>query len=247
MEYSKDELERHIKQEHQMSPFATYLREIVYGGSDGIITTFAVVGGFAGAQGGSHLGGIGYMAVLLFGLANLFADGFSMALGNILSIRSEQDRYRKERAKEEREMNRNLPMEKAETVQLLIQRGFEKEDAHSLVELYSKNKEYWADFMMRYELGMEDLREVNPFATGFATLVAFIAFGSIPLVPYIFFSGTSLTFPLAVAFTFSALILLGILRWRVTSDSLIRSVGEIVFLGGISSCVAFFVGTFFKG
>ena len=75
MEYTNKDLQKHLQEEHKMSPFSEYLREIVYGGVDGIVTTFAVVAGFAGANAGSQVGGLGALAVLLFGLANLFADG----------------------------------------------------------------------------------------------------------------------------------------------------------------------------
>ena len=79
-------------EEHKVSIFQSYLKEIVYGGNDGIVTTFAIVAGFAGAQ-LSAASPMGYVTVLLFGFANLFADGLSMGLGNFLSIRSEKDSY----------------------------------------------------------------------------------------------------------------------------------------------------------
>jgi vacuolar iron transporter family protein len=100
MEYSKADLEKHRKEEHSSSPFSTYLKEIVYGGNDGIVTTFAVVAGFAGAQSDTNVATYSFLTVLLFGIANLFADGASMGLGNFLSLRSEQDLYKKEKAKE---------------------------------------------------------------------------------------------------------------------------------------------------
>lgn len=60
-----------------------YVREIVYGANDGIITTFAVVAGVTG-------GGLSAPVVLICGVANLLADGLSMAVGNYLSIRSHE-------------------------------------------------------------------------------------------------------------------------------------------------------------
>lgn len=245
MEYTREDLERHIKEEHKQSPFSEYLKEIVYGGNDGIVTTFAVVAGFAGAQ-GSNTVEIGVLAVLLFGLANLFADGASMGLGNFLAIRSEQDRYTKERKKEEHEIVHSTEMEKAETRQLLEDRGFSTEDADHLVAIYAKNPSYWADFMMRYELEMEDLTEENPALTATATFLSFIIFGFIPLIPYVFLSTVGDTFVLAAVFTGIALTLLGVLRWFITRESLVRSVGEIVLIGGVSAAIAYLVGTFFR-
>jgi VIT1/CCC1 family predicted Fe2+/Mn2+ transporter len=60
-----------------------YVRELIYGANDGIVTTFAVVAGVAG-------GGLSLRVVLIMGAANLFADGVSMAAGNYLSIRSHE-------------------------------------------------------------------------------------------------------------------------------------------------------------
>ena len=185
MEYTNKDLQNHLKEEHKVSPFSEYLKEIVYGGVDGIVTTFAVVAGFAGANAGMQVGGLGALTVLLFGLANLFADASSMALGNFLSIRSEQDRYTQEEAKERHEVETNPRMEMAESIEILKQQGFSESDAVQLVEIYATNKEYWVNFMMKYELEMEDLRNENPLLTGFATFTSFIFFGSIPLLPYI--------------------------------------------------------------
>ncbi|MBP9690737.1 VIT1/CCC1 transporter family protein [Candidatus Woesebacteria bacterium] len=244
MKYTREDLRRHIETEHKGSPFAVYLKEIVYGGNDGIVTTFAVVAGFAGAQSSNSMQ-IGYLAVLLFGLANLFADAASMGLGNFLATRSDQDLYRQEKQKEREEIEKNHLMEVAETKQLLMERGFDPVDAGKLVEIYSKNTNYWADFMMKYELGMEDVQDENPVFTALATFIAFITFGFIPLVPYVFFAGAANTFEYAIAFTAFALVLLGILRWRVTGVAMFQSIGEIVLIGGVSAGIAYFVGTLF--
>src|SRR3989338_5674034 len=114
MTYSKYDLEKHLKNEHKISPFSQYLREIVYGGNDGIVTTFAVVAGFSGAGIGPATG-YSYLTVLLFGFANLLADWAAMGLGNFLSIRSNQDVYREEMRKEATEIERNFSAEFEET------------------------------------------------------------------------------------------------------------------------------------
>lgn len=242
--YSQKELAEHLRKEHKMSPFSTYLREIVYGGNDGIVTTFAVVAGFSGAN-LSSANGLGYMTVLLFGLANLFADASSMGLGNLLSMRAEQDRYKQEREKELKEIKHNISIEKQETEQLLMTKGFSQKHAEELTLIYASNTDYWADFMMRYELEMSDPTNENPVLTGGVTFASFIIFGSIPLIPYFIFGNHENTFYFAMVATCIALLLLGLLRWRVTKDSLIRSVGEIIIIGGISAAIAYFVGTLF--
>lgn len=244
MRYSHKDLAKHLREEHKLSPFSTYLKEIVYGGNDGIVTTFAVVAGFAGANmSGSN---IEYATVLLFGLANLFADASSMGLGNLLSLRSEHERYKQERLKEAQEIESNTEIEKLETEELLKSKGFNEKDAKQLVTIYSGNKEYWVDFMMRYELEMEDPTNENPLLTGAATFLAFIIFGSIPLIPFFVIGDSVNTFFYAVISTAIALFLLGLLRWRVTKDSIITSVGEILVIGGVSASIAYYVGTLFR-
>ncbi len=246
MRYTRRDLERHIAEEHRQSPFAEYLKEIVYGGNDGIVTTFAVVAGFAGAGAGVQLGELGYLTVLLFGLANLFADGASMGLGNFLAVRADQDQYRQHKLKEVNEIEHNPEMERAESVELLSEKGFTKEQAHQLVDIYATNKDYWADFMMRYELEMSSPEGENPWLNGIATFLAFISFGTIPLLPFIITPGDSNTFLYAIIATASALFLLGLLRWKVTKEAIFRTIGEILLVGGTSAAIAFFVGTFFR-
>lgn len=242
-EYTKEEFEKHLKLEHKQY-FSGYLKEIVYGGSDGIVTTFAVVAGFAGAQSGV-LNDYPVIIVVILGFANLFADGFSMATGNVLSIFADKDVYKAEKEKELYEIRNNTELERMETQYLLRQQGFNKTDAEKLTDLYSKNENYWAEFMMKYELKTPTPEHENPVVTGLATMGSFIIFGFIPLVPYVFLKGDML-FESSILFTFLALMLLGVLRWKVTTQKLYRAVGEIVILSGAASAIAFFVGTMFK-
>ena len=106
-------LARHQDDEHKVGRVQEFLKQIVYGGNDGIVTTFAVVAGFAGF-GAQETAAVGGIAVLLFGLANLFADATAMGLGEFLSSRSEQDVYRATRAREMREIRENPDFETAE-------------------------------------------------------------------------------------------------------------------------------------
>ncbi|MCB1353926.1 MAG: VIT1/CCC1 transporter family protein [Rhodobacteraceae bacterium] len=221
-----------------------FLKQIVYGGNDGIVTTFAVVAGFAGygAHGAAALGGI---AVLLFGLANLFADATAMGLGEFLSSRSEQDVYRAARRKEEREIVRNPDRGWSEVIDILIARGMKWEDAHRIADVIVRNPAFMADFMMQYQVGMADPEESSPAARATMTFVSFIAFGSAPLLPYFLLGPDPATFRISAFATFAALVALGLLRWKVTSETLRRCVGETVLVGGICALVAYAVGLAF--
>lgn len=248
MHVRTEQLKQHIEKEHKQSPVATYLKEVVYGGVDGIITTFAVVAGFSGAAlSNETTTQLTFLVVLLFGLANLLADGVSMGLGNFLAVRSDQSLYCKIRAQEEREIQENPGVEFEETVTILMSKGFSSEDAHTLASIYQKNETYWADFMMNHELEIPDPTDENPVYTGLATFLSFIIFGFIPLVPFIVLG----SFPPGEVFqyssisAFAALVLLGVLKWKVIGTRPIKSIGEVVLVGGVAAVVAFFVGSLF--
>jgi vacuolar iron transporter family protein len=244
------ELERHIKEEHKQSPFASYLKEIIYGGVDGIITTFAVVAGFSGAAlGGNTTVELTSLIVLLFGLANLFADGVSMGLGNFLAIRSDQSLYRSIRKKEEHETLHNGDVEAEETVTILMEKGFIEADARTITALYRKNPEYWIDFMMNNELKMPDPRSDRAGYSGVATFLAFICFGIIPLLPFLLIDSLDarLLFVISSCGTMFALVILGLFKHKVVGGSMLRAVTEVVIVGGAAALVAFFVGTLFAG
>jgi len=247
-EYSELDFKEHLEKEHKLSTLSTHIREIVYGGTDGIITTFAVVAGFSGAQAITSDSTLPILTVLLFGFANLFADGASMGLGNFLSVRADQDLYKREKDKERKEIKENTDMEKAETTHILMSRGFTQGEAAKMAEIYARNEGPWVDFMMREELGMPSPESENPFLTGLITFLAFILFGFIPLTPYVFTQNilSSHSFSYSILFTFVALLILGISRWKVTRQSISRSVGETVLLGSISAIIAYFVGTMFR-
>jgi len=231
---------------HTPSPesiLKNYLKEIVYGGNDGIITTFAVVSGFTGAVGNVDAS-LGASVVILFGLANLFADATSMGLGDFLSLRSEQDSYISARFGEREAIAQYPSDKKEETLRLLRSRGYTRAEAYRITDLLAKNQELWLDFIMEFKHGRSNSEE-NPAMNGAVTFVSFIIFGSIPLLPYFFIgANVGLSFIWAVIGAFVALLLLGILRWRVTRLQPLRSIGEVLILGIVASFIAYFVGVF---
>jgi VIT1/CCC1 family predicted Fe2+/Mn2+ transporter len=237
-------LAEHRGNEHHISRFGEFIKQIVYGGNDGIVTTFAIVAGFAGA-GAEGVAQIGGLAVLLFGLANLLADGAAMGLGEFLSARSEHDVYNSIRQKEVYEIEHNPEMERAETLEILIAKGMTITDAKAMADILQKYPDYYADFMMTYEIGMSDPHGESPALNGLATFCAFIMFGIIPLLPYFVFEPVVSTFYLSVFATFSALTILGLLRYMVVRQNILRCVGEIVLVGGVCAAVAYAVGLAF--
>ena len=233
--------DHHRREVHNLGEVQDFLKQMVYGGNDGIVTTFAIVAGFAGAQ-AEGVAQIGAIAVLVFGLANLFADAVSMGLGEFLSTRSQKDLYEKQRKFVYEELKHHPQQEYAELIQMMTERGLDVPSAIKIADELMKSPELVADLMMNYELEMHDMRKVSPALDGLVTFLSFVAFGVIPLVPYLLLPPTQEAFYLSVFTTFMALVGLGLLRWWSTRERVIRCVGETILVGGACALVAFTVG-----
>jgi len=235
------DIKQHRRTAHGIGGFQENLRQIVYGGNDGIVTTFAVVAGFAGAQ----LEGtaqIGMIAVIIFGFANLFADATSMGLGEFLSSRSERDVYNRTRAQEMHLIKTEPENEYEEVVAMLILSDLSESEARSLAKELCKHPELMADFMMSYEFGMPNPDDNDPITNGLYTFFSFIVFGFIPLSPYTLSVPLNHAFQLSVFATALALVCLGLFRWKVTREGLVRCVSETLLVGGVCAFVAYGVG-----
>lgn len=220
-----------------------YIGDLVYGGLDGIITTFAVVSGVAGAELGTGI-------ILILGLANLLADGFSMATGAYLSSKSEQEYYDKERQREFWEIEHFPEGERAELYHLYRQKGYSEEEAGQLLDILTRDNERWVDAMMIDELGMlKD--EGNPILNGVATLIAFIVAGAVPLLVYLVGMAVPISpeiaFPISLALSGLALSGLGVARVLVTHQNPFKSGVEMLLVGGLAAGVAYGVGSLLKG
>ncbi len=220
-----------------------HLADAVLGATDGIVTTFAVVAGAAGA----HLSpGI----VLVMGFANLVADGFSMSVGNYLGGRSQQDFWIKERAREMWEIE-NLPQAEEEEIKLIYShKGFTGETLARIVAHITADKQRWADEMMRAELGVQE-DKVAPFRSGAVTFVAFVLTGLIPLISHILAfwmpSFQAIAFSLSIGLTAAALFFTGAARCMITSQTWWKGGLEILTTGGVAAAFAFAVGYLLRG
>jgi VIT1/CCC1 family predicted Fe2+/Mn2+ transporter len=220
-----------------------YIGEFVYGGLDGIITTFAVVSGVVGAN-------LSPSIILVLGLANLLADGFSMATGSFLSTRSEREYYARERAREAWEVENFPEGEKEELLEIFRRKGHSEDDAQQLTEIVSRKREHWIDTMMVDELGLTT-DDRNPWLNGLATFAAFLIAGIVPLLVYLV--GLAVPIPSQTAFLLSvmlsglALFGLGAAKVLVTGQRTLRSGTEMLLVGGLAAGVAYVVGALLRG
>jgi VIT1/CCC1 family predicted Fe2+/Mn2+ transporter len=220
-----------------------YLGDMVYGGLDGIVTTFAVVSGVAGAQLGSGI-------ILILGLANLLADGFSMAVGAYLSAKSEQEYYDREYQREAWEVEHFPDGERAELIAAYRTKGYDETDATRLVDIQTKKPDLWVKTMMVEELGlMKDER--SPLASALATFGSFLVAGAIPLLVYLIGLAVPIpagvSFPASLALSGAALFGLGAAKVLVTERNFLKSGLEMLIVGGAAAGVAYAVGVLLRG
>ncbi len=211
------------------------MKDIIYGANDGIITTFAVVAGVAGA-------GLDAAVVVLLGIANLLADGFSMAASDYLGSKSEHDYVVRERKTEEMEYRYDPKDERAQMAGFLRKKGYGEKDSESLLPLLSKNKELWLDIMVREELGISPPeRDGQSVRSATATFFSFVIAGSVPLAPYIF-SVNGNVFVIAIFSTTVMLFGIGALRSLFTGQSWYVAGAEMLSVGGVAAGIAYGVG-----
>ena len=161
-----------IKQRLSEGPRHNYLRDWIYGGIDGSVTTFAVVTGVVGAQ-------LSPIVILIMGFANLLADGFSMAASNFLGTKAEHDDIRRIEAIEHRHIEVTPEGEREEVRQIFARKGFADTDLDRVVELITSDRERWVQTMLSDEYGLP--REArSPWLAATSTFSAFLVCGLVP-------------------------------------------------------------------
>jgi len=239
IEPTKAELQAHQESERHGSDLGPYIHDIVYGANDGIVTTFAVVSGVAGAELATHI-------VIILGFANVLADALSMGLGNYLSLRSKEDQYERVKKEEMHEIETIPDMERAEIREIYSKKGFSGADLDRVVTVITANKDTWVDVMMREEHGLAPEDFGRPMLHGFMTFVSFLIFGSIPIVPYLLPIPEGREFIVTVIGTGVALLLVGWLRSYVTRERIFRGPIEIFSVGMVCAAAAYVVGVLLK-
>lgn len=227
----------------QSTPSASYLRDFIYGAIDGTVTTFAVVSGVAGA-------GLSNGVVIILGLANLVADGLSMAVSNFLGTRAEHQQREQARRNEERHIALVPDGEREEIRQIFAAKGFEAQDLERAVEVITSDRGRWVDTMMTEEFGYGSHR-ADPLRAAAATLVAFVLVGFLPLA--IFVADVALPGDIPAPFAWSAgltavaFFAVGSLKARFVSEPPWQSGIETTAVGGAAAGLAFLVGMLLQG
>jgi vacuolar iron transporter family protein len=219
----------------------SYLGDFVLGAVDGAVTTFAIVAGAAGA-------GLSSGVVLVLGLANVLADGFSMAAGNFLKARADQQVLQRFRRMEEAHIEHIPEGEREENRQIFRGKGFEGEMLERVVRVITEDRQRWVNTMLTDEWGLQ-LQPPSPWRAAVATLCAFVLAGLVPLAPLVVLMQrrASESFAASAVMTGVTFFLIGIVRGRVVDQRPLVSGVETLLIGGSAALVAFLVGWLFQG
>ncbi|HVS33067.1 MAG TPA: VIT1/CCC1 transporter family protein [Thermoanaerobaculia bacterium] len=226
-----------IRERLAAGPRTSYLRDWVYGGIDGSVTTFAIVSGVVGAS-------LPPATILILGAANLVADGFSMAAGNYSATRTEAEELRTVRAVEERHVARNPEGEREEVRQLLAAKGLSGAELDAMVELTTADRRRWIDFMLIEEYGLS-LQTRPAVAAALATFSAFILCGVVPLLPFLF--RVESAFIVSIVLTMTVFFAIGSTKARWLTTPWWRAGLETLAIGALASALAYAVGVALKG
>ena len=210
------------------------IREVVFGGQDGLLSTMLLVTALA-------VGDIGNTAVLIGGLAGALAGMVSMATGAFLGSRAEQDLQRSEIEKEAQELQEHPAEELAELVVLYQREGLSFKEAQGVADHIAADKDLWLRTMIEKELGLSAEITTNPVKDALVMGVAFIAGAIIPVLPY-FFDDGGIAITSSVSATLVALFGLGMLKGRIVRKSTLLQGLEILAIGGVAVGVGWVLG-----
>jgi vacuolar iron transporter family protein len=211
---------------------SNFVRDIVIGTADGLTVPFALAAGLSGAVQNTRL-------IVIGGLAEIAAGSIAMGLGGYLAARGDAEHYEQERLREEREIIEIPEEEKAEVSRVFEAYGLTKAQSMPIIEALSEHPKSWVDFMMRYELGLEEPDPRRAVTSAATIAVSYVAGGLIPLSPYIILGNAARGLEFSAVVTLAALGIFGYMKGRFTNTGPLRSATQTMVIGGLAAAAAF--------
>jgi vacuolar iron transporter family protein len=208
------------------------VRDVVIGMSDGLTVPFALAAGLSGAVDNSRI-------IVIAGLAEIAAGSIAMGLGGYLAAKSDAEHYVSERLREEREVE-EIPEEEAREVQkVFADYGLSPDESVPVIQAMTRKPKEWVDFMMRFELGLEEPDPKRAHRSAFTIAASYVGEGFIPLSPYMLLHSARTALLWSVAVTLIALAVFGYIKGRFTGAHSLRSASQTVVIGGLAAGAAF--------
>ncbi len=207
------------------------VRDIVIGLSDGLTVPFALAAGLSGVA-ASHI-------VVVAGLAEIAAGSIAMGLGGYLAARGDAEHYVSERLREEREVIERTRDEEEEIYEIFEQYHVDRTSAAPVLAALKRNPAAWVDFMMRFELGLEEPAANRAHRSALTIAASYVAGGLIPLLPYMLVHDSLAALRFSVLITLIALALFGAIKGKLVGTGWLRSALQTVTIGGAAAAVAY--------
>jgi VIT1/CCC1 family predicted Fe2+/Mn2+ transporter len=216
------------------------LTDIVIGMSDGLTVPFALAAGLSGAVSNVHL-------IVIAGIAEIAAGSIAMGLGGYLAGQTEQEHYASELKREYDEIE-NLPDVEREEVREFFQGlGLSRSVQEQAVEELIKDKDRWADFMMKHELGLEKPDPKRAGKSAFNIGASYIVGGLIPLSPYFFVEDGLKGLKISALVTLICLFFFGYFKSKLTGTPPFKGGLKVAVIGAIAAGCAFGIAKLIGG
>jgi VIT1/CCC1 family predicted Fe2+/Mn2+ transporter len=200
--------------------------------SDGLTVPFALAAGLSGAVSSAHV-------VVLAGLAEIAAGSVAMGLGGFLAARGDAEHYASERLREEREIVERTRDEEEEIYEIFEKYGVERRESASVLEALKRRPQAWVDFMMRFELGLEEPQSNRASRSAATIAISYVVGGLVPLLPYMLSTSMHAALTYSIVITLLALLLFGGVKGSLTGAGVVRSALQTVVIGGLAAGVAY--------
>jgi VIT1/CCC1 family predicted Fe2+/Mn2+ transporter len=216
------------------------VRDIVIGMADGLTVPFALAAGLSGAISSTAI-------IVTAGLAEIAAGALAMGLGGYLAARTDLEHYQSELQREKDEIKEVPETERAEVRQILREHGLDPLLAATVAAAITSDRERWTNFMMRFELGLEEPEAGREFKSALTISGAYIAGGLLPLAPYFLLGEVSRALPTSVALTLAALLIFGAVKGHFTGVAPVRSALQTALVGTLAATAAFAIARLVSG
>jgi VIT1/CCC1 family predicted Fe2+/Mn2+ transporter len=227
-----DHTEHHFKSSHTV-------RDVVIGMADGLTVPFALAAGLTGAVDASRL-------IIVAGLAEIAAGSIAMGLGGYLAARGDAEHYASERRREQQEIVEKKDLERAEVLEILESYGLTRDESLPILGAFERQPNVWVDWMMRFELGLEEPDPQRAVTSAATIAVSYILGGLIPLSPYFLLPHASMALEYSVIATVAALAIFGYVKGLFTGAPPLLSAVRTTVIGGLAAGAAYSIARLFR-